>query len=221
MTLEGLENLRQLSGRAPKDGKDAFMAGKVRDVLDDFMANLDGSDALKEARRLWAVQKKAETIEAAVENAKISAGPSGSGGNIDNNIRREFAKILKSKKQIRFFTPDEQVTMHLIVKGVKGENLLRAVSKLSPNGNGLMTWLQGAGAMASGGATLPLIGAGVGAKAITDSLTPSRVADLDVLVRSGGERAAIPPNKLERLSQRSRNALGSAGVASIPVLGGQ
>jgi hypothetical protein len=229
-TLKGIDQLRKAVGMlgGSENRSEGAVGRQITKKIDKFLESMDAEDilagnktqgvmALQQARKLWASQRKSEMLEEALENAKLNANKSGSGGNIDNAIRQQFASILKSKKKSRGLTRDERAAMQLIVNGVRGEKLLRAVSKMSPNGNGLMTWLQGGGAVATGGATLPLAGAGIAAKLVQDAITPARIGQLDKIVRGGGNASAVrsAPNAAQRLTQ----AQGPALIRSLGIAG--
>lgn len=231
VTLKGMDGFRQVVGLMGKSEKPAErdlarqIIKKIDKHLDDLKtgdidvltgnANV-GVQALQTARKLHASQRKTEMIQDAVDRAERQASKGGSGGNVDNALRQQFDRILNNKKLSRGLTGDERAAMELIVRGVKGEKLLRSISKLSPNGNGLMTFLQGTGAYASGGATLPFAAGGIGAKMITDPLTQRRVAQLERVIRGGGSASSVKKaeNAAQRLAAAARPALRGAGLTT-------
>lgn len=222
VTLQGVDVLRQIAdGAAGAPNAKTQMLGKaIKGHIDGFLDNLNHSDvlmgnaregikALKEARRLWASVKKTQMIQEAIERAKNNAGSSYSGGNGDNALRQQFRAILNNPKKAAGLTRDEKALMTLIVRGVKGEILLRTAAKLSPTGSGLMTVLQAGGIGLIGPAALAAPAIGVPAKMIADRLTPGRVDRLSELIRAGGSASATQaaPNAVQRLAQAKRQAL--------------
>jgi hypothetical protein len=71
------------------------------------------------------------------------------------------------------------------VRGGAGQNTLRLIGKLSPQGNGLMAAL-GLGATVANPVMAAAPAAGLMAKSIADRITPANVARLSGVVRSGG-----------------------------------
>lgn len=220
-TLKGVDVLRKVVRGAyePGNRESNMMMGKIIGRLDEALANPQAGDilvgdgvkaaaTLKNARDLAQRSFKLRDIDNAVEKAVLRAGPSGSGGNIDNLTRGQLRGVFERGQS---WTPDERAAFETIIKGTAGQNLMRTAGKLSPTGNGLMTALN-IGAAAYN----PMMGiaslGGVGAKALADRMTQANVAKLQSIVRAGGSRAATeaPPNALQRLSQSERDRISRA-----------
>lgn len=219
VTLKGMDTLRKVANNArmSMDPSEQMIGGRVIESLDDFIENVKpgevlagdatkGSAALKEARELWSRVRKTETVEKALEGAKLDTSASGSGGNIDNRTRQVLKPILKKTKGLK---PDEKAALEKVIKGTPTQNALRLAGKLSPSGNGLMTMLHLLGGSATSGATLPLAAAGYGAKAAADNMTDKNVQQLVKVLLAGGDASATKaaPNAIQRLSQSKREAL--------------
>lgn len=222
VTATGLDTARKIVSAAAQsqDPSERKLGRMMIEKIDDTLANLKpadviagdpkvAADAFAEARDAWRRKSKLEDVEQATERATNNAASQGSGGNIDNATRQQFRSILNDPKKWRGYSDDELAAMKLIVRGTPVQDAMRLVGKLSPEGNGLMTVLQALGASATGGATLPMAGAGFVAKRFADAATPSNVDELRRIIAAGGKReAAFPPdNALQRLSKSERDAL--------------
>ncbi|MHC2481553.1 hypothetical protein [Rhizobium leguminosarum] len=218
ITLKGLHTLRKLAGNAAisQDKSERAAAGMVISSIDDFMDNLGpqnvlvgdritGPKALKEAISLGRRVRKNERFLDAINSAELRAASTGSGGNVENATRQNVRKLLEKGKG---FTVDEKAAMDEIVRGTPGQNFLRLTGKLSPQGNGLMAALGVGGAMvnpAFGVASLT----GLGAKSLADRGVRQGVEALDVLIRSGGNAAALraAQGTLAQLTQAQRDTI--------------
>jgi hypothetical protein len=149
--------------------------------------------------------RKTDTINEALEAAKLRAGSTGSGGNIDNATRQNLRRELQNGAN---WTADEKTALERVIMGTTGQNALRQVGKLSPQGSGLMTALGVGGAMANPILGIPAL-VGVGAKAAADRSTSRAVDDFVRLIAGGGNKSAVsaPKNAVQRLSETKRDAL--------------
>jgi hypothetical protein len=198
LDLQRVDHLRRIAGAAAKSNEadERRVASAMIDKMDDFAdaltpADVSGSNPasavgyLKEARRLWSIKRKDEMIADALERAERRAASTGSGGNVDNAIRQNIRSILDNPKKVRGFSKEERALMERIVRGGAGQNTLRLIGKLSPQGNGLMAAL-GLGATVANPVMAAAPAAGLMAKSIADRITPANVARLSGVVRSGG-----------------------------------
>lgn len=203
-SLTKLDQLRQLIRRdVVKSGSDgdAELGRHMIDAIDDFIDNAGpnqisgatgqtASFAIRTARKANATLRKSETLQDALDAARLRAASSGSGGNIDNAVRQELRKIILNPKKSMGFTKDELGQMERIVMGGgRMQDALRLVGKLSPSGNGLMAAL-GLGATATNPLLAIAPAAGMVAKTIADRATKTGVEGLTNTVRNGG---AVPP----------------------------
>lgn len=192
-TLTEMDQLRQVIRRDVANSTDeaeAFFGKKMIAALDGFIDSApvtatgdagQGAALIKKARGLNTQYRKVQDVTEAVESARLRAGSTGSGGNVDNAIRQNLRRVLENGKN---FTPEEQKALESIVLGGKGQNTLRLVGKLSPSGNGLMAALNLGSAASFGGAGAVPGAAGIGAKWAADAMTQQKVNGLLQLISS-------------------------------------
>lgn len=222
-TLKGLEQARKAIRGGYKGPLSDFSkennaaVSKILDAFDDMVTRpgskdivmgnqVEGLQSLLKAREMWLQTSKAQALEDALARAELRASSTGTGGNIENASRQEVRKLLTKGKG---YTADEKKVMTEIVTGSPGQNLLRLVGKLSPQGNGLMMMLQGVGGYATGGASLPLAGAGITSKWFADKGVQKGISGLSELIRSGGTQQSLEAAKgtLKSLTSNQRLAI--------------
>jgi hypothetical protein len=203
VTMTSLDQLRQEISRdltGPRsDPAEQFMGGKIKRNIDDFvdsagadqMANGEAGDAAKaiaKARDLNTRYRKVEAVQTARTSAELRAGSTGSGGNVNNATRQNLRRLVDpgSSSRIRNLTPDESNALNTAVVGSKGQNTLRQIGKLSPEGNGLMMAGHLAAAVPSGGLSGIAAIAGALSKHIADRQTARQVENLIQLMGQGG-----------------------------------
>lgn len=198
-SLTELDQMRQEIRRDLLNGDDAeaHFGQKFIDAIDNFIENAGPSEisgvtgdtanwAIKTARQANTTLRKSETLQDALNRARLNAASSGSGGNIDNAIRQQLKIILNNPNKSRGFTKAELEQIDKIIMGDnKLQNTIRLIGKLSPSGNGLMAAL-GIGATAAN----PLLAAapaiGLAAKSMADRATTGAAENLTRSVRTGG-----------------------------------
>lgn len=199
-TLTELDQLRQVIRRdvasAPDEAEKFFgkrMIAKLDELItaagpkDVITGNAtDATAMLGKARDLNTRVRKIEAIEEGLEEATYRAGKTGSGGNVNNAIRQEMDKVRKATPNL---TDEEAAMLEKIIIGSKGQNALRQVGKLSPQGNGLMTALSIGGAAANPLLAIPTA-AGALSKVAADRMTQRNVAKLVEEIARGGSPAA-------------------------------
>lgn len=225
-TLEQIDQVRQLVGNAEQAARksgndgDARIAGIIQDNLDRYLDKLAPSDVIsgdagqavgiiKQARGLWARQRKSQLIEDALSDAQAQADKGGSGGNIDNAIRQQIVKIVKNDRLAGKFSPAELGLLKHVTKGSGNlHQLARLLGKMSPEGNGLMQLLQTGSAVLSGGQTLPLAAVGFAAKRLSDATTRGNANAALQAIQFG----AVPPARtLTPLEQSIARFLAARG----------
>lgn len=200
VTLKGMDVIRRVANNVAgirDNPSQQAIANRIIGRIDDFIDTLPddqvlvgnaerGSAALREARQLWGRARRSEAVDQAVERADLRASSTGSGGNVDNATRQNVRRMVENP---RGMSAAEREAAEAVVRGTTGQNALRLVGKLSPQGNGLMAALGVGGAM-----TNPIFGIpslmGLGAKALADRRTMANVARLSELTRSGGQTAS-------------------------------
>ncbi len=169
MTLSQLDKLRQEFYKRLSAAPNEVGIEDAIDAIDDMIASNPASGELMQAARAAnAKYKKVETLDLAFQKARDQTASTGSGGNILNKYRQAVTSIVNAPKKAKWYSKEELATMREFIEGTKGENSLRLMGKLSPNGNGLMMALNLFGAGATGGASLAVTGLAVGAKALAD-----------------------------------------------------
>lgn len=228
-TLDNIDAMRQkILGdvASSSDAGERRMGRLMMRRLDEQIEGLKPADVvsgdpaqavadLQQGRAAWAKMRKSQMIEYAMDKAQRQAAKAGSGGNINNAIKQQFDAILNSPNKLRGFTADEQTAMRKIVDSGTVQDALRLVGKLSPGGNGLSAWLNLGAAMQTGGASLPITAAGMGAKALADNAARGNVAKLLALVQSGKvPRSTLTPTQQQMIDALVRGGVGAAGMAT-------
>lgn len=217
ITLTQLDQVRQVIRRDvanAADNAEAFFGRKMIKSLDQFIDNagpqhIDAGDPklaanlVRQARSANSRFRKVEAVIDAQDAARLRAGSTGSGGNVNNATRQELRKVLDNAAGL---TNEERDAFERVIIGTKGQNALRQLGKLSPSGNGLMQMFHTS--MASGGATLGAMTGGPGgavvggalasapaavgiiSKIAADRMTAKRVDDLLRILASGGNQQA-------------------------------
>lgn len=223
--LTGLKTLRELAsgGYVPGNTKNNEIIGKIIERIDEFAgaAGKDdlvagdaaaAADALAEGRDYWSRFRKLEKVQQLLGRAELNAGSSGSGGNIENATRQQLKTILRDKKTMRGFKPDEIEAIRTAVLGSTPQNLLRLLGKLSPQGNGLMLVGQSALTAANPWIGVPLTVTGVGAKMASEAMTRSSADAAQKLIAAGGNKSSLlaQPNAVQKLIEQYQPLLGRA-----------
>lgn len=170
-TLDNLETLRRVI-KAPaanfSNPDQQRIAKQLVSRFDDYVENLSGKDilagdadeaisALKDARTLYARNKKSDIIEELIQKADLSSTQYSQSGR-ENAIRVQFRQLAKNRTKMAQFTKDEQEQIRKIVKGDTLQNTLRFIGKFSPTG--VVSSLPTAGAAAISplaGIAVPLV----------------------------------------------------------------
>jgi hypothetical protein len=146
-TLDQLDSLRQVikvpAGDFNNPSQQRLAKMMVRD-FDNFVENLQGKDllagdadravsALKEARQVYARNRKADFLEEVVNKADLSSTQYSQSG-MENALRVQFRALAKNKTKMAQFSKEEQDQIRKIVKGDTLQNTLRFVGKFAPTG---------------------------------------------------------------------------------------
>lgn len=171
-TLGQLDRVRQGLWKRYATAQDQPQILDAIGEIDNLIArSSDASELMGAARAANATYAKSLLLETAFDRAQRATSVSGSGGNIANNYRRAINSILNNKREMRFFSGEEEKAMRRFVAMADsgGPALRRLIGKMSPSGNGLMMTLHAVGGIASSGATLPLMVLGGVAKNSADN----------------------------------------------------
>ena len=146
-TLDQLDSLRQVikvpAGDFSNKSQQRLANMMVRE-FDNFVENLGGKDllagdadravsALKDARQVYARNRKADFLEEVVNKADLSPTQYSQSG-MENALRVEFRALAKNKTKMAQFSKEEQDQIRKIVKGDTLQNMLRFVGKFAPTG---------------------------------------------------------------------------------------
>ncbi|MCK5602188.1 hypothetical protein KAR91_09975 [Candidatus Pacearchaeota archaeon] len=221
-SLSDIDSLRQaaqgaISGIATPNDK--RLIGVITDTVDDFLADADPKNFTKgtikpseimpkyrAAQDLWGRAKRSELIEDAFERA----GTAKSG--FENGLRDEFKRILRNKKQKRFFKPKELEAMKEVVAGTTASNVSKLIGRFGFS-EGLATNIIGgsisttAGAKllgAPGAVLLPTIGQV--SRKLAQKLTRKGADFADAIIRSGDNANDIARVYLSRVPKGQRSA---------------
>lgn len=109
-SLKQVDEWRKLLKNAGKSNPEAgALFNDVRSDIDAFVTKKVPNDPFATARQQWAIGSKLEAVETAAERARISGGK--------NSLQNELKNLLKDKKRIQFFTPDERAKIEQATKG--------------------------------------------------------------------------------------------------------
>lgn len=146
MSLEAFDEFRKgvnLDLRAA-EGSDKLQLTRMKQALDDFADKIAPTDMtggpqgipmLKEARKIWAQHKKAQTIESILDNADVKTGQytqSGFANAIKTEMRGLYRAIQKGKAQ--GWTKEEIALIRQMAKGGSPSTLVNVFSKFAPRG---------------------------------------------------------------------------------------
>lgn len=226
ITLKGLDGLRQVARSAYTTDSPATnkMLEKAVKRIDRFIETMDpatdmvmgdkqaGVAALKQARELWHRMAKADQVQQAIERGMLKASTNASGGNVENEVRKEIRRLVTNPKKTRGWTQDEIAAAKQVASGTITNNALRQLGRTGLQGNGVGLMFGGIGIgdlMRGNPVPLAMSIGGTIAKPISTAMSNSRARNLAELMRAGGSQAAVrgPQNALQRLSQGKRDLL--------------
>lgn len=227
-TLTELDQLRRqvrASVGSSADADERRIGGVILGRIDNFI-NTAGPEAIvggdpqhgaaliANARALNTRVEKLRSLDNLDEAATDRAGATGTGANTGNALRQNIIRFQRDTKNL---TPDEQAATRLAIRGGGGQNALRAVGSLSPEGGTVRAATSIAtGAMSHG--TIPAVG--YVAKRVSDALAERNVQALRDLIASGGEattevsRQLADPAYAELRAQLANDLAVQAGVQS-------
>jgi hypothetical protein len=221
-SLSDIDSLRQaaqgsISGMTTPNDK--RLIGIMVDTVDDFLADASPKNFTKgtikpseimpkyrAAQDLWGRAKRSELIEEAFERA----GTAKSG--FENGLRDEFKRVLRNKKQRRFFKPKEIEAMKEVVQGTTASNISKLIGRFGFS-EGLATNIIGgsisttAGAKllgAPGAVLLPTIGQV--SRKLAQKLTRKGADFADAVVRAGDNAGDIARVYLSKVPKKQRSA---------------
>lgn len=220
ISLGELDRMRKQANIAAKspDLSDKAFGNKMIEEIDSFLDDA-GTEALngppgtikdissryKVARTLWGRARKSETLQNAMEDARNAAS------GFENGIRIEFGKILRNKKLMKFFSPDEVAEMRKVKEGTGGANLARLIGKTGFTDGKTANLIGGSvGSLAGtalgipGGALIiPTIG--TLSKGLAEKMTIGSGKFADRVIRAGKDANKITEAYIRSVPKKQRN----------------
>lgn len=201
-TIDDIQSVRKVLGRISDEKSsvgtptsDAVAARRAIGHVNTFLENLHqpdllsgnasrASDVLREASGNWGAAKRAEEIGTKLDNAQIQAASTYGGGNINNATRQALRPLLKNNAAKAVgYNDAERDLLSRAVEGSWAGNTARQVGKLGPD-TGLKGIEHVIAGFKTGGASIPLSLASLGAKIGGDRSTRRAVERLDEALRT-------------------------------------
>lgn len=221
LSLTRLDQLRKIAqaGASTLDKTDKSLSVGIIDGIDEFLDKsgtnaLEGAPAavkevsnkFKTARQLWGRGRRSELLQDAMENARTGAT------GFENSVRNEFRKIIRNKKQKRFFSDSEISEMQKVVDGSKGANIARLIGKLGFTDGKTSNIIGGTIGFAAGKATglpfgeviIPTIG--FVSKKLANRLTGNNAIMADRVIRAGKDAEKIAEAYIRSTPINARSA---------------
>lgn len=192
----------------------AAAAGQAKEGLDNLLEGIGQNDvvagdptqalrALQDANAHYAVMKRAEMYEQAIEKAQRQAQTSGVGGNFENALRQQFKSLRNNKRAMMNAPDDEKAIIDQIIAGTPIQNIARLVGRFSPRGHTLAAMAELGTALAGEGpqALATAIAGHIG-KTMAETMSARRAARLSATVRAKApasqevQRRLSPPYSL-------------------------
>ena len=222
-TIVDLHNFSMSVNQALRDvkpkGTDHTYLLKMKTILDAAIDNMTpmqvngGTQAVKmmrEADKLWAMNRKAQVIENIMDMADVNTGQYTQSG-MANTIRREFRALYKqiAKGKTKGFSKDEVALIRQIAKGGSSSTIINLFAKFAPRGVISTVLGQGAGYA---------IGGPVGAAAVTGGgFIAGRAADkAAVRAAQALQTSALTGNApvMSRIAQNTGPYIAGAAAAT-------
>lgn len=186
-SLRELDQLRQQIGRdvaGSSDPGERRMGQILREQIDAFVQEAGDSAEITRARDMNTRVRKLEALDGLDDAAADRAATTGTGANIDNATRQNVRRFRDATRNL---TPAERAAADRTIRGTPGQNALRAVGRLSPEGGTVPAVTSLITGPLSGG-TIPAVG--FAARRIADAITRRNVQELRSLIASGGQDVA-------------------------------
>lgn len=189
-TISEMQILRRVVSNAAQSIQpdERRLASMVLDDVDDTVSRLGGaSKDLEAARSAWGRMRRLEIIEDLIDRASQTQ-------NFQQSLKTQFRSLLRNKKRLRGFTPEEVKAIRAVASGTSFENALRGLSRLlSPNSVSGVA-LTGGGLYTAGPAALALPASSYASKKIADALLKGRTEAARRAV-AGASSPALPANR--------------------------
>lgn len=240
--ISDIESVRKVLQKTAKDPSERDAARRAIGHIDDYLANLKNnpqdvvvnphfagrvSDEALAARGNYAVAKRSEDIDEAMDKAQRQAASGGAGGNINNAIRQQLKSLRNNKRTMRGWSDEEKAELDKVISGSATGNAARQAGKFAPHGIVSTVMAAGAGhALAPGLGEVAVPAAGWIAKKIGDRITQAAAARLQNVIK-----ARSPLGKQNSINAAAQSALAppvsrvprlltSGSAAALPHVGG-
>jgi len=166
----------------------------LRNKVDDFIENTAASGnkkalkILEQARANNRSYKKVELFDELMQRAELQTAATGSGGNIVNKYRQALNKIVSNPNNRAMYDQKELEIMERLIQGKFSDNALRLIGKLSPSGNGLISFLNFGAAIAIDPMFLTITGIGATSKALADKRSKQAIQNVRELLAPGTKK---------------------------------
>jgi len=229
VTFEGLDTLRKVASNGYRPGMKSNnqAVGQIINRIDELVNSADPSmiamgnnpkaaaAAIREARSHWHRALKLETVEKAITRGEQNAAAQVN-GDVGRTTMGQLKRILQSEAKTRGFTSAEMKALGSAAGYSTGQRVAHAVGGLMPRGR-LLSSIQAATAIGTGGASIPLQAAGAavgfGAQKTAEQIAKKSVTDLVRLIANGGVPAPVMKNAVQLLSEAKREGLARALMA--------
>ena len=197
------------------DAGEKMLGNIMIEEIDGFLDSLSPGDLtrgdaatgkkVKAAGKLWGRAKRAEEIT----NAIKSGGDAASG--LENGIRIELNKIIRSKKRSKYFSNPEIDAMRDVVRGDFKTNMAKLVGRFGFSEGRATNMLTSLGGVGLGSATGGALGAiaipavGIAAKSIAQKLTSNKAKFVNSMTRAGTDANRITKAYLTSVPKAKRN----------------
>lgn len=231
-TLTEIDTLRKVAQAAAKniDPTEKALGVQIINGIDDFLDQVspkgltkgsvpaaEVSAKYKAARQLWGRATKSEKLQDVLEVAKTQAS------GLENGIRIGLDKILRSKKQSKFFTEAEKTAMRNVVKGDVAQNFSKLVGRFGFSEGRATNIIGGSlgvggGLAATGSIEGAVVAATVGqtARKIAQVLTKNKAEFVESIVRAGPNAREITKTYLSAVPKSKRSVNDLADLLSDP-----
>ena len=222
-SLSDIDSLRQASQglitgvTTPNDKR---LIGVITDTVDNFLDEATPSNFTKGtikpseilpkrkiAQELWGRARRSELINEAFENAGLAAS------GFENGLVTEFRRILKNKKQKRFFKPQEIDAMKSVVQGTTPANVAKVVGRFGFSEGHATNIIGGAIGAGAGGKLLGAPGAvgvpviGQVSRKLAQKLQAKNARFADIVIRAGDDAGKIAEAYLLQVPKGQRTAV--------------
>lgn len=214
---------------ASSDDAGEKMLGNIMiEEIDSFLDSLSQRDLargsaetgrkVKAASKLWGRAKRADEIT----NAIKAGGDAASG--LENGIRIEFGKILRSKKRNKYFSKPEIAAMRDVVKGDFKTNMAKLVGRFGfseGRATNVLTSLGGVGLGSVAGGPVGAIAipaVGIAAKSLAQRLTKNKAKFTQAMTRAGTDANKIAKAYLTSVPKAKRNPSDLADLLLDPAV---